>query len=58
MGVRFGSGARKAIDAAMVEAEHHGLDLPNSLHLLLGMLKTPRGIASQMSMMLAGSFSK
>ena len=52
MGVRFGSGARKAIDAAMVEAERHGLDLPNSLHLLLGMLKTPRGVAAQMSSML------
>lgn len=52
MGVRFGSGARKAIDAAMVEAERHGLDLPNSLHLLLGMLKTPRGIATQMTAML------
>ncbi|MDQ8154013.1 MAG: 2-C-methyl-D-erythritol 2,4-cyclodiphosphate synthase [Gemmatimonadota bacterium] len=52
MGVRFGSGARKAIDAAMVEAERHGLDLPNSLHLLLGMLKTPRGAAAQMSAML------
>ncbi len=52
MGVRFGSGARKAIDAAMVESERHGLDLPNSLHLLLGMLKTPRGTAAQMSAML------
>ncbi len=52
MGVRFGSGARKAIDAAMVEAERHGLDLPNSLHLLLGMLRTPRGAASQMMAML------
>lgn len=52
MGVRFGSGARKAIDAAMVEAERHGLDLPNSLHLLLGMLKTPRGAAAQMTAML------
>jgi 2-C-methyl-D-erythritol 2,4-cyclodiphosphate synthase len=52
MGVRFGSGARKAIDAAMVEAEHHGLDLPNSLHLLSGMLKIPRGTAAQMSAML------
>ena len=45
MGVRFGSGARKAIDAAMVEAERHGLDLPNSLHLLLGMLRAPRRAA-------------
>ncbi|MBW7934507.1 MAG: 2-C-methyl-D-erythritol 2,4-cyclodiphosphate synthase [Gemmatimonadaceae bacterium] len=52
MGVRFGSGARKAIDAAMVEAERHGLDLPNSLHLLLGMLRAPRGTASQMMAML------
>lgn len=52
MGVRFGSGARKAIDAAMVEAGQHGLDLPNSLHLLLGMLKTPRGAAAVMSTML------
>ena len=52
MGVRFGSGARKAIDAAMVEAERHGLDLPNSLHLLLGMLRAPRGAASQMMAML------
>ncbi len=52
MGVRFGSGARKAIDAAMVEAERHGLDLPNSLHLLLGMLNIPRGVAAQMSAML------
>jgi 2-C-methyl-D-erythritol 2,4-cyclodiphosphate synthase len=52
MGVRFGSGARKAIDAAMVEAERHGLDLPNSLHLLLGMLRTPRGTATQMTAML------
>lgn len=52
MGVRFGSGARKAIDAAMVEAERHGLDLPNSLHLLLGMLRTPRGAAAQMTAML------
>ncbi len=52
MGVRFGSGARKAIDAAMVEAERHGLDLPNSLHLLLGMLRAPRGTATQMLAML------
>ena len=52
MGVRFGSGARKAIDAAMVEAERHGLDLPNSMHLLLGMLRAPRGAAVQMSAML------
>ena len=52
MGVRFGSGARKAIDAAMVEAERRGLDLPNSLHLLLGMLNIPRGTAAQMSAML------
>lgn len=52
MGVRFGSGARKAIDAAMVEAERHGLDLPNSLHLLLGMLKTPHGAAAQVTAML------
>ncbi len=52
MGVRFGSGARKAIDAAMVEAEQHGLDLPNSLHLLLGMLKTPHGVGAQMTSML------
>jgi 2-C-methyl-D-erythritol 2,4-cyclodiphosphate synthase len=52
MGVRFGTGARKAIDAAMVEAERHGLDLPNSLHLLLGMLRAPRGTASQMLAML------
>ena len=52
MGVRFGSGARKAIDAAMVEAERLGLDLPNSLHLLLGMLRAPRGAASQMMAML------
>lgn len=52
MGVRFGTGARKAIDAAMVEAERHGLDLPNSLHLLLGMLRAPRGAAAQMSAML------
>ncbi|HEY3286663.1 MAG TPA: 2-C-methyl-D-erythritol 2,4-cyclodiphosphate synthase [Gemmatimonadaceae bacterium] len=52
MGVRFGSGARKAIDAAMVEAERLGLDLPNSLHLLLGMLRAPRGTASQMLAML------
>lgn len=52
MGVRFGSGARKAIDAAMVEAEAHGFDLPNSLHLLLGMLRTERGAAAQMSTML------
>lgn len=52
MAVRFGSGARKAIDAAMVEAERHGLDLPNSLHLLLGMLRTPHGVASQMMAML------
>lgn len=52
MGVRFGSAARKAIDAAMVEAERHGLDLPNSLHLLLGMIKTPRGTATQMAAML------
>lgn len=52
MGVRFGSGARKAIDAAMVEAERHGLDLPNSLHLLLGMLRAPLGTASQMLAML------
>jgi len=52
MGVRFGSGARKAIDAAMVEAERHGHELPNSLHLLLGLLKTPRGTAAQMSAML------
>ncbi len=52
MGVRFGSGARKSIDAAMVEAEQHGLDLPNSLHLLLGMLKSPHGAAAQMTAML------
>jgi len=52
MGVRFGSGARKSIDAAMVEAERHGLDLPNSLHLLLGMLKSPHGVAAQMTAML------
>lgn len=52
MGVRFGSGARKAIDAAMVEAERHGLVLPNSLHLLLGMLRAERGAASQMLAML------
>ncbi len=52
MGVRFGSGARKAIDAAMMEAEGHGLDLPNSLHLLLGMLKSPHGSAAQMTAML------
>ena len=52
MGVRFGSGARKAIDAAMIEAERHGLALPNSLHLLLGMLKTSRGAAAQMTAML------
>ncbi|MHB1312211.1 MAG: 2-C-methyl-D-erythritol 2,4-cyclodiphosphate synthase [Gemmatimonadaceae bacterium] len=52
MGVRFGSGARKSIDAAMVEAERHGLDLPNSLHLLLGMLKSPHGTAAQMTAML------
>ncbi|MBM3908856.1 MAG: 2-C-methyl-D-erythritol 2,4-cyclodiphosphate synthase [Gemmatimonadetes bacterium] len=52
MGVRFGTGARKAIDAAMVEAERHGLDLPNSLHLLLGMLRAPRGTASQVLAML------
>jgi len=52
MGVRFGSGARKAIDAAMVEAERHGLDLPNSMHLLLGMLRSPRGTAAQMTAML------
>jgi 2-C-methyl-D-erythritol 2,4-cyclodiphosphate synthase len=52
MGVRFGTGARKAIDAAMVEAERHGLDLPNSLHLLLGMLKSPHGAAAQMTAML------
>ncbi|MEK7239156.1 MAG: 2-C-methyl-D-erythritol 2,4-cyclodiphosphate synthase [Gemmatimonadota bacterium] len=52
MGVRFGSAARKAIDAAMVEAEQQGFDLPNSLHLLLGMLKTPRGVAAQMASML------
>ena len=52
MGVRFGSAARKAIDSAMVEAERHGLDLPNSLHLLLGMIKTPRGTAAQMAAML------
>jgi len=52
MGVRFGSGERKAIDASMVEAELHGLDLPNSLHLLLGMLKTPHGVVAQMTSML------
>ncbi len=52
MSVRFGSGARKAIDAAMVEAERHGLDLPNSLHLLLGMLRAPHGAAAQALAML------
>lgn len=52
MGVRFGAGARKAIDAAMVEAERHGLDLPNSLHLLLGMLRAPHGTAAQALAML------
>jgi 2-C-methyl-D-erythritol 2,4-cyclodiphosphate synthase len=36
----------------MVEAERLGLDLPNSLHLLLGMLRAPRGTASQMLAML------
>ena len=52
MGVRFGSGARTAIDAALGVAARLGLDPPKARRLALALLGAPRGAASQMMAML------